>query len=217
MDATLNYEENRVLDDVIARRRSIRAFKSEAPLGEWVEQVILAGLQAPYAGLAAKEDVPYRLFRVIRQGPNMVRAQELIKEQAQANLEQFKAEMASNPYLQENGKTFAKRIEDITEHGIPSLKSAPFFIVVAERRGVPPVEFESLAHCLENMWLKATALGLGFQLLSVTKMLSQNRQFFELVNLEPGQFLLNGCAIGYPQYLPAEKHLFPISEVVKWL
>lgn len=217
MNPTLSREENRLLDDVIARRRSVRAFKSEAPQEEWVEQVIFAGLQAPYAGLAAKENVPYRLFRVIRQGQNMMKAQELIKEQAKANLEQLKGEMASNAYLRENGKVFAKRIEDITEHGVPSLKDAPFFVVVAERRGVPSVELESLAHCLENMWLKATALGLGFQLLSVTKMLSQSRHFFDFVNLEYGQFLLNGCVIGYPHYLPAEKHLFPVGEVLTWL
>jgi nitroreductase len=108
-------------------------------------------------------------------------------------------------------------MESVAEYGIPSLKDAPYLIVVAERRGVPPVEFESLAHCLENMWLKATALGLGFQLLSITKMLSQNRQFFEMVDLEFGAFLLNGCVIGYPQQPPAEKRLFPINEVTKWL
>lgn len=217
MNHTFSHGENRILDHVIARRRSIRAFKPEAPPEEWIEQVIVAGLSAPYAGLAAKENVPYRLFRVIRQGPNITRAQELIKEQAKASLEQLREEMAGNAYLRENGKAFAKRVEDIAEHGIPSLNDAPFFIVVAERRGVPPVEFESLAHCLENMWLKACALGLGFQLLSVTKMLSQSRQFFELVNLEYGQFLLNGCVIGYPQYLPAEKHLFLVTEVLEWV
>ncbi|MGD0953085.1 MAG: hypothetical protein ABR985_11955 [Methanotrichaceae archaeon] len=35
-------------------------------------------------------------------------------------------------------------------------------MVVAERKSFPPVEQQSLAHCLQNMWLKATALGLGF-------------------------------------------------------
>jgi hypothetical protein len=67
------------------------------------------------------------------------------------------------------------------------------------------------------MWLKATALGLGFQLLSVTKTLSENHRFLELLNLEFGQFLLNGCAIGYPQCSAGEKQLFPVSEVIEWL
>lgn len=217
VDATLSQEENRLFDQVITRRRSIRAFKSEPPPERWIEEVLFAGLQAPYAGLATQEDVPYRLFKVIRQGPNMIKVQDLIKEQARVNLEQFEAEMANNAFLSANGQAFWKRLESIAEHGVPSLKNAPFFIVVAERKGVPSVEFESLAHCLQNMWLKATALGLGFQLLSVTKMLSQNRQFFQLVNLEYGQFLLNGCAMGYPQHSPAEKRLFPIRDITTWL
>ncbi len=217
MDAALSQEENRLFDQVITRRRSIRAFKSEPPPEGWIEEVLFAGLQAPYAGLATQEDVPYRLFKVIRQGPNMIKVQGLIKEQARVNLKQFEAEMANNAFLRANGQAFAKRLESIAEHGVPSLKNAPFFIVVAERKGVPSVEFESLAHCLQNMWLKATALGLGFQLLSVTKMLSQNRQFFQLMNLEYGQFLLNGCAMGYPQHSPAEKCLFPIRDITTWL
>jgi nitroreductase len=217
MDRTFGTEENKLLDEVIARRRSIRAFNPDAPPREWIEQIVLAGLQAPYAGLAATEGLPYRLFRIIGQGPVMAKAQEIIKEQAMTSLKQFKAEMANSPYLQEHGGAFAKRMEGVAASGIPSLKDAPFFVVAAERRGVPPVEFESLAHCLENMWLKATALGLGFQLLSITKMLSESRRFFELIDLPFGEFLLNGCVLGYPQYAPAAPRLFPINEVTKWL
>jgi len=51
----------------------------------------------------------------------------------------------------------------------------PYYIVVAERSGIPPAEQQSLAHCLENMWLKATALGLGFQLVSVTAQMGRDR------------------------------------------
>jgi len=213
----VNREENRSLDDVIARRRSIRAFKPEAPPETLVERVILAGLQGPYAGLVERGRAPYRLFRVVRQGPLMTRVQEAIKEQAKASLDQLKGEMAGAPRPGEGGAPFLKVLEGFAESGIPSLKNAPFFIVVAERRGIPPVEFESLAHCLENMWLKATALGLGFQLLTVTKMLSESPGFFDLVNLEYGQFLLNGCALGYPQYPPSEKDLPAMKDVVEWL
>jgi nitroreductase len=140
----------------------------------------------------------------------MATAHDLIKEQARASLQHLPPEMDKNG-------PFAKRIAGLAEHGVPALHSAPYFVVVAERRGIPPVEFESLGHCLENMWLKATALGLGFQLLSVTKMLSESRAFFELVDLEWGQFVLNGCAIGYPQQTPGEKQLYPMADVVKWL
>jgi len=212
-----NQEENRALDEIIARRRSIRAFKPEAPPEGLVEQVILAGLRGPYAGLVERRGAPYRLFRVVRQGPLMNKVQDAIKEQAKASLARLKGEMADGPRPGEGGTPFLKRLGSIAESGIPSLKDAPFFIVAAEGRGIPPVEYESLAHCLENMWLKATALGLGFQLLTVTKMLSGSREFFELVNLEYGRFLLNGCALGYPQYPPQEKQLPEMKDVVEWL
>lgn len=51
---------------------------------------------------------------------------------------------------------------------VPGVGPAPEFIVVAEKKGFPEVEQQSLAHCLENMWLKANALDLGFQLVSST-------------------------------------------------
>ncbi len=53
MSPAMNQQENRLIDEIISRRRSIRAFKTEAPPDEWIEQIVLAGLQAPYAGLAA--------------------------------------------------------------------------------------------------------------------------------------------------------------------
>ena len=90
-------EENRALDEIIARRRSIRAFKPEAPPDGLVEQVILAGLQGPYAGLVERGGAPYRLFRVVRQGPLMNKVQDAIKEQAKASLAQLKGEMADGP------------------------------------------------------------------------------------------------------------------------
>ncbi len=50
----------------------------------------------------------------------------------------------------------------IGDKGIPGVSTAPYFIIIAELRGIPPAEQESLAHVLENMWLKTTALNLGF-------------------------------------------------------
>ena len=47
-----------------------------------------------------------------------------------------------------------KRLEMIANKGIPGLRTAPYFIVVAEIRGIPPAELQSLAHVVENMWLK---------------------------------------------------------------
>lgn len=217
MDTLLLQDRNNAVDEVIAKRRSVRVFTSEIPPKELIEHILLAGLKAPYAALAVKEDIPYRFFRVICQGPGMIKAAGLIQEQARANLELLKSDMAKNAYLREHGGGFVARVEHLAEHGLPSLRDAPYFIVVAERKGIPPVEFESLAHCLQNMWLKATALGLGFQLLSVTKMLTESREFFDMIGLQLAAFAVNGCVIGYAQQPPAEKRLFALDQVTAWL
>ena len=51
---------------------------------------------------------------------------------------------------------------------------------------------------MENMWLKATALGLGFQLVSVTSQMSPDPEFCGVLGIPAGEWELMGCAIGYP-------------------
>jgi hypothetical protein len=47
------------------------------------------------------------------------------------------------------------------------------------------------------MWLKATALDLGFQLVSATAQMANNPSFCEMLGINPDEWALNGCAIGY--------------------
>jgi nitroreductase len=89
--------------------------------------------------------------------------------------------------------------------------------VVAERRGYPPVELQSLAHCLENMWLKATALGLGFQLVSVTSQMSSDPAFCAILGLPSGAWELMGCAVGYPADELSPSIRPPVEDVTVWL
>ena len=69
----------------------------------------------------------------------------------------------------------------IKDKGVPGVTTAPFFIIIAELRGIPPAEHESLAHVLENMWLKTTALNLGFQLVSLTSQMAEEEELMDLV------------------------------------
>ncbi len=82
---------------------------------------------------------------------------------------------------------------------------------------MPPAQKQSLAHVLQNMWLKATALGLGFQLLTLTETMSSNKDFLNLLELPYGEFELDGCAISYPDQTPTEKKIPEVDEVTKWL
>ena len=67
------------------------------------------------------------------------------------------------------------------------------------------------------MWLKATALGLGFQLVSVTSQMGQDSEFCSVLGISPGEFGTNGYAIGYPieRLPPVERP--DAREVTKWI
>ena len=49
------------------------------------------------------------------------------------------------------------------------------------------------------MWLKATALELGFQLVSITSQMSGNAEFCRILGIPVGEWELAGCAVGYPK------------------
>jgi len=56
---------------------------------------------------------------------------------------------------------FVHNLKRIGQKGVPGVGSAPYYIVIGERKGTPPVAAQSLCYCIENMWLKATTLGVG--------------------------------------------------------
>jgi nitroreductase len=110
------------------------------------------------------------------------------------------------------------RLDTIKSLGmVPGIGTAPFYIIVAEKRGFPPVELQSLAHCLENMWLKATALDLGFQIVSITAQMADNARFCSILGIETGNWALMGCATGYPAETLSPSIRPSLKEVTTWL
>jgi nitroreductase len=215
---TIDVQEcNQALDEIIASRRTIRSFSQDAPPREMIEAVLQAGLLAPFAGLAVGSGKDHRRFVVIpRDSEASARAADMIKRQMVIARDQFRQEMQQDPSVGQQGKAYAKVLEMISERGLP-LGNAPFYIVIAERKGIPPAEAQSLAHCLQNMWLKATALGLGFQLISATGVMSGSKEFCELLGVPFGEFRLDGCLIGYPDRPPALIDRPHLTDVMTWL
>jgi len=210
-------EDNVALDRILESRRSVRAFAPDVPPKDDILRIIRAGLLAPYAAQAVSGQ-DFRQFFVFQQGsPYLVRVAEIAKQHVKRMAEQLYKELAANPSLEEKGSGFVKRLEQLEKAGVPGIGTAPYYIVVAERRGIPPAAQESLAHCLENMWLKATALGLGFQLVSLTAQMAQDSEFCSLLGIPEGEFGTNGCAVGYPveRLPPAERP--KASTVTKWI
>jgi len=213
-------QKNMFLDRILAERRSYRMFKPEFPPEDAIRRIIHAGLLAPFAAAAVGNSSEYfRRFFVMKLGSkSMNAAAPLVFEQVREMAARLKKEMEKDPEIRKLAGSFAQRLEAIQRMSrVPGIGTAPYYIVVAERKGYPPVELQSLAHCMENMWLKATALGLGFQLVSVTSEMSKNPEFCRILGINAGEWELMGCAIGYPHDELSPSIRPPVDDVTTWL
>jgi nitroreductase len=213
-------QKNRFIDMVLAERRSYRMFKPELPPRENIQRILHAGLLAPFAAAAVGTSKDYfRRFFVMEAGSASLNAAiPLVMAQVRTMAEGLEKEMKKDPRLRAQAASFAQRLAMIQKKGmVPGIGTAPYYLVVAERRGFPPVELQSLAHCMENMWLKATALDLGFQLVSVTSQMSSNPDFCNILGIPAGEWELMGCAIGYPMDELSPSIRPPVEDLTRWL
>ncbi|MFA5182958.1 MAG: nitroreductase family protein [Syntrophales bacterium] len=123
-----------------------------------------------------------------------------------------------NRGIEEKSLSWRQRLKWFQDLGhVPGVTNAPYLIVIAEHRGIPDLGQHALAHCLENMWLKATALNLGFEIISVMSKMGDDEQFCRLLGLRPGEWDLMGCAVGYSEH-PLSPSIRPTAEgVTVWL
>ncbi len=217
MSAFTVEEQNQVLDRLIESRRSVRKFKSDSPPRQMIEAILQAGLLGPYAMLTVTREDFRRFVIIPRESEKTSRVAALIKRRSMVVHDDLERKMKQNEFLRTRGGPYLDRLKMMGEQGLPNLGKAPFYIVVAEQRGVPEVAELSIAHCLENMWLKATALGLGFQLLSITERMAEDREFCELIGIPIGEYALDGCLIGYPDASPPLTKRSPLGDVTRWL
>ncbi len=206
------------LDTVLERRRSIRLFKKEAPPREQIGRIIKAGFLAPYAGMAGRPLSEMRRFTVLSNGTGaMTEAHALIMAEMKSGARKLNLLSKIIPYLRKNAGPFIKVLETASVSGLPAFKTAPYIIIVGERKAFPPVEKQSLAYVLENMWLKTTGLGLGFQLVSAVQTMGKSKEFMELAGIPYGEFEIDGCAVGYPDQEPSARSTADPERLTKWL
>lgn len=120
-------------------------------LREAVERILAAGLAAPYAAAMAPGSSLDRRFFVLPRGSEAAAA---AKAAIQAHAA---AELAGGSLP----APLRARLEPVAQGRILGVGTAPYYVVISERAAMMPVQQQSLAHALENMWLMATALGLG--------------------------------------------------------
>ncbi|MGA2161349.1 MAG: nitroreductase family protein [Methanoregula sp.] len=212
-------QENAILDRIIGERRSCRKFIDRVPADEQIESIIHAGLHAPFAAAAIGDNENYfRRFVVVRKSSKaMKELAPLVFDGVEKMAGDLERAAANNAELREQAVGFMNRLAAIKSMGmVPGVGTAPFYIVAAEKKGFPPVEQLSLAHCMENMWLKATALGLGFQIVSVTAQMADNPRFCRFLGIEHGKWALMGCATGYPAEKLSPSIRPSVREVTTW-
>jgi len=213
-------QRNVALDQILAERRSYRMFTAEIPPEDAIRRILHAGLLGPFAAAAVGPSKDYfRRFFVLRSGSASMKAIiPLVMTQVTTMAHELERGIEKDPELRKRAGPFLQRLLAIQKMGrVPGIGTAPFYIIVAERRGFPPVELQSLAHCLENMWLKATALELGFQLVSVTSQMSANPEFCKILGIRPGEWELMGCAVGVAADELSPSIRPPVEDVTRWL
>ncbi len=203
--------QNKAFDEIVTGRRSIRSFTMEVPPRATIELILAAGLAAPFAEAAVGNARDFRRFAVFPQGGQALDSViSFLREKGKAQLDAIQGREPKDA-------PFFKKLEALANGHIPGLGTAPYLIAVAERKGTPSVEQQSIAHCLQNMWLKATALGLGFHVVSALAMLADEPRFWALCGLPAGVYDLNGCAIGVPALTPPAKPRPTVAEATIWL
>ena len=202
----------------IVARRTTRNFSSILPDRESMDNVLLAAALAPFGGATG---IPLRdIRRIFVFAPYSQAREKAVKSlygSIRKNARVIRWLLRMVPFLRRKMGVFSARLDLISEKGIPGFERGTYYVVVAEKKGFPPVGRQSLAHAMQNMWLTATDKGLGFQLVSATGIMSKNRAFMELLGLSPGEYDLDGCLIGYPGNEPVAKKDDKLCEIVTWI
>jgi len=205
-------------DALVRSRRSCRSFQ-EATLDEAsIRSILQAGWLAPHAGATGVALVDKRRFFVVRRASAAHgRLSALALERVKANRKRLMIARRFVPGLAAKTANFMKRLDALSGGGITTLQEASVWIIAAERKGFPPAEAKSIAHAFQNMWLKATELGIGFMLLSMTGMLSADTAFMAELGLAKGEWEIDGCLIGLPAR-PSTPNVERLPEsAVAWL
>ena len=201
----------------IAARRTTRVFSSSLPSKKSVDDILRAAVLAPFGGATG---VPLQdIRRIYVFEPHTLeraKAVEILYSTIYKNARFMRRMLKVAPFLRRKMSTFSKRLDAISENGIPGFARGTYYVVAAEKKCFPPVGKQSLAHVMQNMWLAATDKGFGFQLVSATGLMSKNHVFMNLLGLLPGRYDLDGCLIGYPENELSPRQDNELPDIVTW-
>jgi len=206
------------LDSVIRSRKSVRIYSNESPDKEAIKKIVQSAIYAPYSRATG---LPYqeirKIFILSQNSENMEKARALLISEMGKISVKVNRLLFFLPFLRKKLGVFANKMSTQSKSGILSLKEAPYYIIIAEKKGFPRLAKQSIAYAMENIWLSSAAAGLGFQLISETGMMSNHKQFCKLLGLPKGLYQLDGCVIGIPKNASTELKEFEFEKFVTWL
>jgi nitroreductase len=220
---TLDTLNNVVLDRIIYARRACRKFSHDVPNITNIESIIDAGLHSPFSNTIDTTQEYFRKFFVIRNNSLIMnKISSLLLAKTEALIEVIGSDEICNkdPNAQKMTSPYLDQLKEYEKQGyVNGVGNAPYLIIVAEKKYFPPVQQESIAYCISNMWLKATALGLGFHPITMLSRLDHTEVFYKLLGmseLDHFNWTFNGCAIGYSlENLPTSERP-NIENITKW-
>lgn len=196
MFENLTHAHTEMLDELLKTRHTVRLFTPTHPDKTEIEQIVRAGLIAPFAALPAKGKTDFRKIIVIPVSSDaMVSVENIIRDRIPKFIDEMKERVDIPPLERGNFESLA-----------PLLGKAPYLVIAAERKGFPHTYMAnasiSLSYCMYNMWLKAISLKIGFRLVSliVHLMLGNDTEFCQLLDIPCTEYALDACALGYPSH-----------------
>ena len=210
----MDHAHSAALSEIIKTRHSVRAFSNKPLKKEDVEQILEAGLTAPFASISVAGKPDYRRFYVIMgDSPAKEKVKNAIVQRFPGYLEGLEKAAADTP--------FVKMLKVNGTKMIAGLFDKPCIVIAAERWGVPAIAPESISYGLENIWLKATTMGIGLQLLSVVPgmKLGNDEEFCKILGIPAGVYYLDCFALGYPaeDFKPIPVKYPEVKASVTWL
>lgn len=184
------------LDYILSQRRSWREFSDVEVETEKIESIIEAGRLAPFAGLVQRNTDVFRHFFVVHKDSEAAKViKELVQDGRKAEVVRIKEEGLDLKY-----PDVAKMVAGMSQQPANDVFVCPWLVIVAERGGLPQREAVCLGYVLENMWLKATELGLGFKISSGVADIHNTDALKELLGLPANEtYAFDACNIGYPK------------------
>jgi nitroreductase len=208
----MDHSHSKALDEILGARHTVRSFSTTPLEKEKIEQIIRAGLIAPFAAMAVIGKKDWRkVFVIPATSPTIGQMKAVVAAGFPGYVKELESEFGLVPFVK------MLKSSQVTS----SLLDKPYIVIIGEKRGVPEVASESVSYSMESMWLKATALKVGFQPITaiVGLKLGDDEEFCKILGIPCGEYHLDGFALGYPAdgYKPAPVQYPDFESAVQWL